>query len=571
MELARKDRELKIREMDQHKKDEAIYPWTINEELKRVMFGGLTAFLIYMITTFFLYIPDWNFTTDMPKKVRTKRKAADGASGFGLPPIKLREDHGDSRDVGDSTAGKSLASLQRLLDSSTLAMEVGVTATETPATERFVVLSDSSHHSSTNAANDEVTVTAKSSKPPPHVLIAAVATTIIADATFALAPRAGTEPVPHSIFKDSASTGEANQDVVGPSHPTGTELSTDSFFVSQDVDSETLRQTYIPKWNVTNDSALDEPDISRGVIDHLAPLALFSQLCSMDYEQLFVLAEAKVAEAICLCGQIATIVAAKATWASELEGLKERNASLKGQVAALESAAVTKDFKLASSNTHIAKLTQDLSNLQLSCDELSIKASSLEFEKDKLVDQVSKLEGTCSELHDEVSELDANLIEMDLHLDEEFYPWAIGHAIDKGMQGGLAAGIDHGKAERGLTDSHKDASIADIMGLLHLEGSAAETPEASQLQPSPEKLMLLIHRLEDQMLSISDALVSLIEPLSAENLVGEASASEVLVTATTTSLSTTFIQTSIVLPVSAVDQEAFGMGPSTEVPSPSKI
>ncbi|GJS07654.1 casein kinase 1-like protein 3 [Tanacetum coccineum] len=28
-------------------------------------FGGLTAFLIYMITTFFLYVPDWNFTTDI--------------------------------------------------------------------------------------------------------------------------------------------------------------------------------------------------------------------------------------------------------------------------------------------------------------------------------------------------------------------------------------------------------------------------------------------------------------------------------------------------------------------------
>ncbi|GKG46447.1 hypothetical protein Tco_0501293, partial [Tanacetum coccineum] len=28
-------------------------------------------------------------------------------------------------------------------------------------------------------------------------------------------------------------------------------------------------------------------------------------------------------------------------------------------------------------------------------------------------------------------------------------------------------------------ESHKDASIVDIMGLLHLEGPAAETPEAS--------------------------------------------------------------------------------------------
>nr|GEU55375.1 hypothetical protein [Tanacetum cinerariifolium] len=47
-------------------------------------------------------------------------------------------------------------------------------------------------------------------------------------------------------------------------------------------------------------------------------------------------------------------------------------------------------------------------------------------------------------------------------------------------------------------ESQKHASIADIMDLLHLEGLAAETLEASQLQPSHEQLMLPIHRTEDQ-------------------------------------------------------------------------
>ncbi|GKD02431.1 reverse transcriptase domain-containing protein, partial [Tanacetum coccineum] len=46
--------------------------------------------------------------------------------------------------------------------------------------------------------------------------------------------------------------------------------------------------------------------------------------------------------------------------------------------------------------------------------------------------------------------------------------------------------------------SQKDASIADVMGLLRLEGPAAETPKAEQLQPSPEQLMLHFHRPEDQ-------------------------------------------------------------------------
>ncbi|GKC16214.1 hypothetical protein Tco_1012996 [Tanacetum coccineum] len=593
---------------------------------------------------------------EKPKKVRKKRKAVDGASGSGLPPKKLREDHDTSRDVGASTIGKSLAALQGLLDSSTLAVEVGATTaatvpfvtsfvTLTPEREdgghadsitgpnlrtqlaagRFVVLSDSSHHSSTNAADDEVTSIVRSSMPPPPVLTAAVATTIIAGATSALVLGAGTEPVPHSIFRDSASTSETNQDVAGPSHPAETELSTDSFFVSLDVDLETLHQTYIPKWNVTNDSALDDPDLfvefnvgaaRQTCLSSEVRLRLKHELrgrknfvdkCAMQTGWLkerdakianlkaqLSLKEAKAAEAIRLHGQIATVEAVEAARASELEGLKERNAALEGHIAALKSTT-------------------------LSCNELSIKASSLEFEKDKLVDQVSKLEGTCSELRDEmVAKLDANLMGMDLHLDEEFYPrylttttgrrWilsrglrlmvmkclqspeylaalggAIGRAIDKGMKGGLAVIIDHGKARRDLTgvaaydpsaeanymsavsalrtvnfpllsqlESHKDTNIADLMGLLHLEGPTAKTPEAIQLQPSPGQLMLPIHRLEDQVvigetslyfsldvanarvqrlkrndasqqLSISDALVPLIEPLSAENLVGEAS------------------------------------------------
>ncbi|GJR61373.1 hypothetical protein Tco_1503535 [Tanacetum coccineum] len=164
------------------------------------------------------------------------------------------------------------------------------------------------------------------------------------------------------------------------------------------------------------------------------------------------------------------------------------------------------------------------------------------------------------------------------------------------------ANIDHGKAGQGLTDvtaynpaveanyvfalnalrvvdfpllaqlaSHKDASMLDIMGLLRLEGLTAETPKVKQLQPSPEQLMLPIHRPGDQVvigktslsfsldvihtrvqrirgdaaahrLSLSDAMVPLIGPLSAENLTSEASTSRVSATATITALSTTFIR-----------------------------
>ncbi|GKE74793.1 hypothetical protein Tco_1536834 [Tanacetum coccineum] len=69
--------------------------------------------------------------SDKLKRLRKKRKAADGASGSGLPPKKLREDHDVYGDAGASTAGKSHAVLQGLLDRSTLATEIGATAAAT--------------------------------------------------------------------------------------------------------------------------------------------------------------------------------------------------------------------------------------------------------------------------------------------------------------------------------------------------------------------------------------------------------------------------------------------------------
>ncbi|GKD73240.1 hypothetical protein Tco_1331522, partial [Tanacetum coccineum] len=317
-----------------------------------------------------------------------------------------------------------------------------------------------------------------------------------------------------------------------------------------------------------------------------------------------------------------------------LEARSSETAALEGQVAALESAAAIKDPELASSNAQITKLTQDFSNFLLSYDELSVKAATFESEKDKLTDQVSMLETTCSGLRDQVSgyelfkeqyeavqgeqvkilsdkvvELDSDLIGMALYLNEEFNPrflttiagwrWifgrglrlvvikclqslkylaalggAVGRAIDKGMQDGLAVGIDHGKAERGLVDvaAYNPSAEANYVSVMNALRLVAEASKTSQLQPSYEQLMLPIQWTKDNVviretslsfsldvvhsrvqrikgdaashhLSLSDAMVPLIKPLSARNLVGEASTSGVLAAvASTTALSTTLLR-----------------------------
>ncbi|GJS58596.1 hypothetical protein Tco_0653380 [Tanacetum coccineum] len=207
-------------------------------------------------------------------------------------------------------------------------------------------------------------------------------------------------------------------------------VSTDTFYIFQEIDSETLQQTYVPKWNVINDSALDDIEVCRSMVDQLAPPGFLSQLRGMDYDQLFAefnvgvarqacfsteemgveiaslkeqlsLKEAEAAKAICLSGQVATIESAETAQVNEL--IEEKKIFLEKKVAVLESTNATKETELTPLTTQTVKLTQDFFELGLSCDELSVKASPLEAEKDRLVDQVSLLEGTCSGLCDEVS------------------------------------------------------------------------------------------------------------------------------------------------------------------------
>nr|GEW43786.1 reverse transcriptase domain-containing protein [Tanacetum cinerariifolium] len=232
----------------------------------------------------------------------------------------------------------------------------------------------------------------RSSMPPPHVLTVAVATTIIADVTFAPASRADTGQVPPSILE------------ILPLQARPTKI----------------LQALLILLNVTNDSGLDDPDICRGVIDHLAHPTLFLQLRSMDYEQLFTEFNVGMVRQSCLGFEVRL-------W------LEHELRVLKGQFAALESADVVKNTELESSNAQIAKLTQDLLNLQLSCDELSIKIEAVQDVQVKA-------------LSDRVVELDANLIGMALHLDEKLYPCYLttiaGRRANRSLGEGIKARLD---------------------------------------------------------------------------------------------------------------------------------
>ncbi|GJU09974.1 gypsy type transposase, partial [Tanacetum coccineum] len=458
------------------------------------------------------------------------------------------------------------------------------------------------------------------------VMTEAVVTSHAASDPPILVPETGikiTSLVHASMFHDSDSMEIVRADVAGPSYS----VKQDLLMGSQELNAETLHQVFVPQWNVLNDDLLDDYDVSREFIDHLAPPILFSQICEMDYHHLFMefnvgtarqaclnaevrmqteyclsersrleseckkqadllkarddevknlkdqllLKETEAAEAARLRAQVSAAEATKKVHADEIDALKQRNValdnekdSLDGKVTELRSSVSTKDLELK---------------------DLNVVVSSLKSQNDGLVDQVHALETTCSSLRDKVSgyerlkeqieefqdaqmnivndkvaKLDADLPEMALHLEEKFYPhlfttifgrrWlltrgiklavvkclnslvyltalgsAISRAIENGMQDGLSAGINHGKADQVVLG---ETSLSFALSVAH---------------------------------SRVDVWVPLVDPLSAENLIGTSSTFGHVSAAvvTTTALSTTFSFASSIPPITTDDYEIVGM------------
>ncbi|GKB79821.1 hypothetical protein Tco_0946716 [Tanacetum coccineum] len=368
--------------------------------------------------------------------------------------------------------------------------------------------------------------------------------------------------------------------------------------------------------------------------------------------------EAEAAEAIRLRAQI---VAMERAHTDEVDALQHNNAVLEGEKNTL--------------NDKVVELQSSLSAKDLEAKELAATAAIAKSQNDSLVDQVNVLEGACSELREQVSayeslkeqieefqdeqmrvmfdklaKLEVDLIEMALHLEEKFYPhlltviagrrWllthglklfitkclnsseylvalgaAISRAIEKGMQVGLTAGIEHGKQGRRLEElvaynpsaeedydtalrelravefslladlkSNKDASTETVMNLLRLSDPLANLPGMSDLQPDVEQLMVPIHRPEDQVVlgassltfslsvsrdrverirrniaehrsALAGVFAPLAEPFSVQSLTGAVNTSDAApsAAATTTALSTTFASAITIPPVSVDD------------------
>ncbi|GJS29595.1 hypothetical protein Tco_0490215 [Tanacetum coccineum] len=268
-------------------------------------------------------------------------------------------------------------------------------------------------------------------------------------------------------------------DVGGSSQPETSEESADSFYETAVLTSEDSKRWYIPRWNITNDSLLDDGFSCRTLVDRVAPPGFFSTLRNMDYDQLFEEFNVGAARQICLGSEVRSraehelelkeklrvkydargvllrekdaeiarlksLVKEKETESAEVLRLRDQvsvlaadKSFLSAEVSALKSAVSQKDTDISLLDSRASYLKSALDDSQAACDEARNLISSLSSERDGLASEVSTLhsafrdfkekmeaqqEAQAQELYNRVAELEAHVMDVSGRLEGEFYP-----------------------------------------------------------------------------------------------------------------------------------------------------
>ncbi|GJV45231.1 hypothetical protein Tco_1429767 [Tanacetum coccineum] len=460
---------------------------------------------------------DEEVVTEQPKKIKKKRLTKQSDV---LLAKKLRMDHPS---LASGTGGKTLAGLEQIMpaDSRLLAREQSATPSVTPPqeSESFMDLSAQ--------ASLQIRTTMGSFSTLSAPVDTAAATTTSIKAKLAA---------------------DVNPNLAGPSQLEESERSDDSFYELATLDPSEAKRWYVPRWNITNDSLLDDGFSCRTLVDRVAPPALFSALRSMDCDQLYTEFNVGAAWQICLGSEVRSRaehelelkekinakyaargkllekkdseilrlksqLAEKEAKTVEVVHLRNQVTSLSGEksaltavVSALKITITRKDHDISFLDSRATHLESALNDAQVACIEAETKITSLASERDRLASEVSSLQY------------------------QGILGYALGRAVDFGMQKGLEAGYEHGVAGRSLPvvdaynpevanadyvnavkaleDAHfllvdllkykKDAGMDEVLDCFLLDGPLAELPKAASLQPCIEQLSIPIHHAGDK-------------------------------------------------------------------------
>ncbi|GKA58918.1 hypothetical protein Tco_0758231 [Tanacetum coccineum] len=226
---------------------------------------------------------------------------------------------------------------------------------------------------------------------------------------------------------------DVNPDLAGPSQLEESEGSDDSFYELATFDPSEVKRWYVPRWNITNDSLLDDGFSYRTLVDHVAPPAFFASLRFMDCNQLYTKFNVGAARQICRGSEVRSRaehelelkeklnakyaargklleekdseilrlksqLAEKEAEAAEVVRLRDQVSSLSGEksaltaeVSALKVTITQKDHDISLLDSRATHLESALNDAQVACTEAGTKITSLASERDRLVSEVSSL------------------------------------------------------------------------------------------------------------------------------------------------------------------------------------
>ncbi|GJS62228.1 hypothetical protein Tco_0657012 [Tanacetum coccineum] len=401
---------------------------------------------------------DEEVVTEQPKKIKKKRLTKQSDV---LPAKRLRTDHPS---LTSGTGGKTLAGLEQIMPSGSRLLAREQSATPPQESENFVDLSAQA------SLQIRTTMGSSSTLSAPVDTVAATTTST----------------------KDKLAA-DVNPDLAGPSQFKESEGSDDSFYKLATRDPSEVKRWYVPRWNITNDSLLDDGFSCRTLVDHVAPPAFFSALHSMDCDQLYTELNLGAARQICLGSKV------RFRAKHELELKEKLNAKYASR--ALKVTITQKKHDISLLDSRATHPESALNDAQVACTEAGTKITLLASEHDRLASEVSSLlvgfkdfkekmeiqqEDKARELYNRMAELEAHVMDVFGHLKGEFYPtyltllarrrWLLTHgiqlallkclksseyqgilghdlgrAVDFGMQEGLEAGHKHGVAGRSLS------------------------------------------------------------------------------------------------------------------------
>nr|GEX14386.1 hypothetical protein [Tanacetum cinerariifolium] len=479
-----------------------------------------------------------------PRHLKKRKILVSDAGGPSHPLKKLRKDHETPR--GTSVEGKSMSAVQRLF---ARALQNAEVRGEPIPTMPFITSSVSAMserkgegHTDSITRRNLLTISALQ-RPFAPIIIAATTITSTADPAVVVKEKI----VKPSLFAAESTSADGTDPVMaGLTVLTGSDFLVGGIRTVINPDSN-LQKTYVPQWNVTNGSRLDDGGVCHEMVNEFALPKFFASVRGMKHDQIFTEFNVGVAPQMSLSAEvrmhaeynIREKMRLKSVVKKKNQFLKARDEEIKNLKARLllNEAEATKAIRL---HTKVSKLETLEKSLRDEVNALNERNSILKKERNALDVKVTNLEAIVDAqlkvVNYKFDNLYVDFVEMTLHLEEKFYlhllttiigrRWILTHgmelsvvkclnspeylsalgiavskAIEKGTQDGLAVGITLDREGRALTDvaaHNPSADIEAVKNILRLEEHLAERLGLNESQPHIDQLMVPIHHSPDK-------------------------------------------------------------------------